>query len=665
MAGEATIGALRVVLGADTAKFEDNLNKAGASLSSFGKKIAAITAGVGLERVLEKAITGIIHAIRDAIDHADKLGKASQKFGVPVEQLSALAHAAALSDVSLEQLGSSLGRLSKNMVAAQNATSEQAAAFKALEISVKDGNKQLKSSDQILLEVADAFSKFEDGTTKTALAIAIFGRAGADMIPLLNQGAAAIKKQREQMEKLGLVVTPETSKNAEKFNDNLKDLGLTFTAIVTKIIGSSGLLQLMTDLSSALVNVANDSKTMEAVGNALGSVIKFVAIQAVELSNQFKQLANDVRFLSKLQPDTTFREAGQAFREWQAESKRLNAETAITVKRLQEMGTAAADVDNAIDTVLQTLAKLDALRAKGPPPVFDPAAARAAAAEAKKFSDELKSLEVRAIETSGIFAGQLAPGFLTAATNMKHLDGQVIDLKNRFLIMGPEAQKLNDALLKLEGLKLSQEFLTPWDQYLQKLREINLLLEKQAINADTAEKAGRKAAVNMQVVYGQAAEGVVSGWADAFKTLAAENKEFAGIAKALAIAQAIINAYVAANVQLANTILPWPLPLIAAAGAIAAGLANVAKIQSTNFAHGGSFRVAGSGGVDSQLIQFMASPGEMVDVRTPGQVGSGGGVQTIELRTPRVRDFFSEHVRELVDTLNRAAPDGYVIKMPA
>ena len=52
-------------------------------------------------------------------------------------------------------------------------------------------------------------------------------------------------------------------------------------------------------------------------------------------------------------------------------------------------------------------------------------------------------------------------------------------------------------------------------------------------------------------------------------------------------------------------------------------------------------------------------------MRTPGQVGSGGGVQTIELRTPRVRDFFSEHVRELVDTLNRAAPDGYVIKMPA
>lgn len=37
------------------------------------------------------------------------------------------------------------------------------------------------------------------------------------------------------------------------------------------------------------------------------------------------------------------------------------------------------------------------------------------------------------------------------------------------------------------------------------------------------------------------------------------------------------------------------------------------------FAGGGSWTVGGMGGVDSQLMQFWASPGEMVDVRTPGQ----------------------------------------------
>lgn len=37
------------------------------------------------------------------------------------------------------------------------------------------------------------------------------------------------------------------------------------------------------------------------------------------------------------------------------------------------------------------------------------------------------------------------------------------------------------------------------------------------------------------------------------------------------------------------------------------------------FATGGTFRVGGSGGIDSQLMQFRATPGEMVDIRKPGQ----------------------------------------------
>jgi hypothetical protein len=40
------------------------------------------------------------------------------------------------------------------------------------------------------------------------------------------------------------------------------------------------------------------------------------------------------------------------------------------------------------------------------------------------------------------------------------------------------------------------------------------------------------------------------------------------------------------------------------------------------FADGGDFDVAGAGGTDSQLVQFMATPGERVSVRTPQQVSN-------------------------------------------
>lgn len=46
------------------------------------------------------------------------------------------------------------------------------------------------------------------------------------------------------------------------------------------------------------------------------------------------------------------------------------------------------------------------------------------------------------------------------------------------------------------------------------------------------------------------------------------------------------------------------------------------------FANGGDFTVAGSGGTDSQLVSFMATPGEKVSVRTPGQSGSSARAPT-------------------------------------
>ena len=149
MAGEATIGALRVVLGADTAKFEDNLRSATDSMSAFVSKITTIASGIELEKAFEKAFSAVVASINQAIDAGDKLSKASQKFGVPVETLSALSDAAALSDVSLEQLGSSLSKMAKSALAAQGPTTEQASALRALGVSAQ-GFLKLNAEDRVL-----------------------------------------------------------------------------------------------------------------------------------------------------------------------------------------------------------------------------------------------------------------------------------------------------------------------------------------------------------------------------------------------------------------------------------------------------------------------------------------------------------------------------------
>ncbi|HYJ44083.1 MAG TPA: hypothetical protein VEW06_06465 [Xanthobacteraceae bacterium] len=60
-------------------------------------------------------------------------------------------------------------------------------------------------------------------------------------------------------------------------------------------------------------------------------------------------------------------------------------------------------------------------------------------------------------------------------------------------------------------------------------------------------------------------------------------------------------------------------------GAGGTGLAATGGLGYPGMASGGSFRVGGAGSIDSQMVAFRASPGEMVDVTRQNHVGRGGG----------------------------------------
>lgn len=161
-----------------------------------------------------------------------------------------------------------------------------------------------------------------------------------------------------------------------------------------------------------------------------------------------------------------------------------------------------------------------------------------------------------------------------------------------------------------------------------------------------------------------------------------ENSKLAAIGKAAAIAQATINTYQAATAAYSSLAsIPYVGPALgaaAAAAAIAAGLANVAQIRSANtgFMTGGSFTVPGqTGGADSNMVAFRASPGERVSIQTPTQVrkgtkaaNEGGGGSSGQAAPPVVRvvnvmdpnllqDFLSTPAGErvFVNTLQRNA----------
>ncbi len=51
----------------------------------------------------------------------------------------------------------------------------------------------------------------------------------------------------------------------------------------------------------------------------------------------------------------------------------------------------------------------------------------------------------------------------------------------------------------------------------------------------------------------------------------------------------------------------------------------IPEVSAGPFAHGGSFTVGGSPGIDNNLVAFKASRGERVDITPAGQSSGGGG----------------------------------------
>lgn len=244
----------------------DSIRSNLAKLGDESNRVKGLLAGLGVSL----SAAGFVAMIQSAINAADHLNKLSQKIGISVEALSTLRFAAQLSDVSLESLQKGIKSLSQNITEANTGIGDGKQLFQALGISVKNADGSMKSTEEVLLQVANVFANLEDGAVKTALAVKIFGKSGMDMIPFLNQGAAGINQLTAEAERLGLKLTTETARSAEAFNDNLTALKASSSALGISL--ARDFLPELINITNAMREAANDSGKLKAMWVGLGGV---------------------------------------------------------------------------------------------------------------------------------------------------------------------------------------------------------------------------------------------------------------------------------------------------------------------------------------------------------------------------------------------------------
>tara|TARA_Y100000592_G_scaffold22271_2_gene34555 strand:- start:15756 stop:18074 length:2319 start_codon:yes stop_codon:yes gene_type:complete len=252
----------------------DKTNKSGLRMaadlgSAFtGLKNAASTVANAFKQIAgtaSAAAQGAFELTRSVVDQINDLNDLSVVSGVSAQNIEALK----LAFVSSGQAGSNANIALKSFPRVLNELSNNSSRtsklFKALKISFRDANDQLKDGDTIFKNTIQALQGIEDKTLRARAAQEIFKRSGAAVVQAL--GAGAFNEMADAADRLGTKLSPDASEKAAIFQKRLALMALITTRVKQTLVEATGGVEFF---DSALVNTIAGLKAF-TVGVKTGS----------------------------------------------------------------------------------------------------------------------------------------------------------------------------------------------------------------------------------------------------------------------------------------------------------------------------------------------------------------------------------------------------------
>lgn len=233
----------------EASAFTNILGGVVAAAAAAGAALAAAAAAVGAYAATQA----------EAIDRSAKMAEA---FGINFQAFQELEYAAQQSGAEVEEFRTDLENLSKTLVDND--------ALKEMGISAKDATGNLKTTDQVLMDIATKFesmskgdqNKFNDQLTLSPSAL-----------KLLQQGGKGIQALRDQARALGIVLDDNAKNKAARFQSSMLNARSVVDALGKSI--SVGLLPAMSDSLDAFTGWIGKNK--EFISSSVKQVVEGVA----------------------------------------------------------------------------------------------------------------------------------------------------------------------------------------------------------------------------------------------------------------------------------------------------------------------------------------------------------------------------------------------------
>jgi hypothetical protein len=262
---------------------EDSMKRVERAVET-GKKALELL-GVGV------TVGAFAELVKGSIDAADNLRDMSQKTGVAVETLNGLGFAAGQAGGDLESVGAAAGKVNKSIAEAAGGNKDMSEAYSKLGISVRDASGNLKTADVVIAEVADKFKGWADGPEKSAIALRIFGKAGADMIPLLNDGGDALRENIAYAKQYS-GVTQELADASDNFNDTMGKLTVQQKGFYNSI--ASAVLPVLQTVTEEMLGAAENSNKFSLAGEVVRTILETFVVVGSEVAFVFKGVGTEI-----------------------------------------------------------------------------------------------------------------------------------------------------------------------------------------------------------------------------------------------------------------------------------------------------------------------------------------------------------------------------------
>lgn len=224
---------------------DDQAKKTSAGLGSLGTAFKALGAAI--------SIGAITSAINGYADLAGELTDLSAKTGIGVEALQRLKYAADQSGGNLEQVTKAVTKLGANLAGGNQSA---VGALDALGLSFQSIRSM--APDQAFTTIADAIAKVPDPMAQSKLAMDLFGKAGADLLPMMKGN---LSETADAADRLGIVLSEEAVRAGDEFGDTMGTLAA---------VGKSVIAQVLEPMIPVLTTVA------KWMGETLPGAIRFV-----------------------------------------------------------------------------------------------------------------------------------------------------------------------------------------------------------------------------------------------------------------------------------------------------------------------------------------------------------------------------------------------------